>query len=184
MTFRRSFVIAAAVATLASLVGPGGPAGAVACPPFDPNEAADGKVSPGSMSPYIGEGIFNRNGNSQNAFADLAPGEADVSFAIYENTANVSKNIVVAANLVGDTGSYVVKITNFERDKDFTAKLLSPSGRTFRNVAGDGTIPDLRVRIKLRNDASPNAELTVRFRGSFDAASKCADTVKLGDIEL
>jgi hypothetical protein len=128
--------------------------------------------------------VFNRNGVSQNVFADLEPGEADASFAIYTNTDDVTRNIVVAANLSGDTGAYVVKITNFQKTKDYTAKLLSPSGRKFRNIGADSVTPDLRLRIKLRSNAPENSELTVRFRGSFDVASPCADTVKLGDVEL
>jgi hypothetical protein len=186
MTLPRALTAITALLALTSVAFAGGPAGAglIVCEVFDPNATADGAVSPTSSTPYVGFNVLNLHGGGQSVFQDMEPGEVQNAFAVYENTDDITRHVVVKASLNGDAGSYIVKITNYETGKDYTDKIVSADGRKFRNRGAGENTPALRVRIKLRNGASTNSELTVRFRGSFDVASRCGDTVKLGDIEL
>lgn len=178
MPVRRSFV-AVAIASLIALTFSGGSAGAVTCPPFNPDVDADGKIAPAPFTTYIGLGTFNRSGAGQSIGDVFEPGDVNLDFVQYRNSSNVlTRNLVVQAKLVGDVGSFVVKITDFDNTKDWTAKFLRPEGKKFRNIGPSDSTPNVRIRIKMKDGANPDDRLIIRFRGTYDSAHPCGDTVK------
>lgn len=179
MTVRRTVAIATALAALAAGTFTGGPAGAGPQCMLGPSTTPDGQVSPGVALPYVGANFYNRGGANQTVFEDPDPGTTELAFAVYKNNTAAGRDVVVQAALIGDTSAFRVKFTNFDNTKDWTDKLIGANGRRFRDIGAGTFTPDIRVRVKMLAGAPGNAQLRIRFRGSFDSLNSCADTVKI-----
>lgn len=179
MTVRRASVVTTALAALVALGFGAGPAGAgLACPPFDPNASADGAVAFFGQG-WDGFGTLNTTGLDQTLFFAMSPGEHIATFALIQNTDDITRDIVVKGGTSRDRSSFSVKVTLLGSGRDITDKIFGATGKRFRDRASLAYAGQIRIRVKKLDSAPFDDKLTVRLRSSFDQASKCGDTVKL-----